>query len=354
MGHASVASALRERLEGEGHTARVADLFRCAMPELAPAMYRGFDLVVTHASGVYDLVHRSSRNSGGEAVLTGTLSRGLERLLDQFRPDLVLSTHPSCSWAMSRLKAQGKSRLPLVTCVTDVTDHAEWLCPGTDLYLVAAERVAAGLAAKGGDRSRMMVTGIPVRPDFVPGAPRQDGVREVLIMGGGLGLMPRSDGFYQALSALPGVRTTILTGNNQKLYDRLRGRYPHIEAVPFTREVARYMGRSHLMLSKPGGVTAFEAIAARLPMLIWEPFLAQERENARFLSSEGMGLIVPKEESACLAAIRESVYDDALLGRMRSAMERASRACRPWAAGQAVCQAPAVQPGWTRGREVCA
>ena len=138
-------------------------------------------------------------------------------------------------------------------------------------------------------------------------------------MGGGLGLMPRRDSFYQALNALPGVHTTILTGRNDKLFQRLNGRYENIEAVPFTTQVDKYMARASLMLSKPGGITCFEAIAARLPILAWQPFLKQEQENANFLVRRGMARIAAKEESACLAAIRETICD----GEALSAMERA-------------------------------
>ena len=140
-------------------------------------------------------------------------------------------------------------------------------------------------------------------------------------MGGGLGLMPRRDSFYQALDALPGVHTTILTGRNEKLFQRLNGRYANIDAVPFTDEVEKYMARSHLMLSKPGGITCFEAIAARLPILAWQPFLKQEQENADFLVRHGMARIAAKEENACLAAIRETIYDDRALSSMERSME---------------------------------
>ena len=140
-------------------------------------------------------------------------------------------------------------------------------------------------------------------------------------MGGGLGLMPRGDSFYRALDALPGVHTTILTGKNEKLFQRLDGRYENIEAVPFTTEVEKYMARAHLMLSKPGGITCFEAIAARLPILAWQPFLKQEQENAGFLVRHGMARIAAKEESACLSAIRETIYDDAALSAMEHAMD---------------------------------
>ena len=90
---------------------------------------------------------------------------------------------------------------------------------------------------------------------------------------------------------------------------------------PFTEEVEKYMARACLMLSKPGGITCFEAIAARLPILAWQPFLKQEQENADFLVRRGMARIVAKEESACLAAISETIYDDEALSSMERSMD---------------------------------
>ena len=69
------------------------------------------------------------------------------------------------------------------------------------------------------------------------------------------------------------------------------------------------------------GITCFEAIAARLPILAWQPFLKQEQENANFLVRRGMARIAAKEESACLAAIRDAIYDDEALSAMERAMD---------------------------------
>ncbi len=324
MGHWSAALSLRETLERDGHQARVVDFFDYALPDVAPALYGGFKLLVTYGGGLYNLYHRMTRNMESDA--SRQLVRPLGGLLAAARPDLVISTHPVCSAAMARFKQEHPCALPLVTCVTDVTCHSEWIHAGTDCYLVPSATVRDGLEAKGVEAERVVVTGIPVRAQFVPsGQDGRKGPRELLIMGGGLGLMPRKDAFYAALDALPGVHTTILTGKNRGLYERLAGRFEHIEAAPFTDKVYEYMGRADLMLSKPGGVTAFEAIAAGLPMLAWEPFLEQERENARFLVEHGMARIVPKEEHDCLAAIRTTIYDDALLVRMRERMAEMER-----------------------------
>lgn len=346
MGHWSAALSIQEQLEREGHQAQVVDFFAYALPETAPALYRGFNLLVTYGGGIYNLFHRMKRNAEGEVPLASQFTRRLAGLLAVTRPDVVVSTHPVCSGVVARYKAERTSALPLVTCVTDITSHSEWIHPGTDRYLVAGEDVKTALVRKGVDAERVTVTGIPVRAQFSSELRRMDGPRQLLIMGGGLGLMPRKDSFYEALNALPGVHTTILTGKNQKLYDRLAGKYENIEVVAFTDRVYEYMGRAHLMLSKPGGITTFEAIAAQLPTLAWEPFLEQERENARFLVAHGLGRVVPKDEEDCLAAIRACIHDDVLLERMSAAMGEMNTALRRQAIGLVIRQ--------LAGQEVCA
>lgn len=346
MGHWSAAQALAQQLQDEGHQAAVIDLFAYALPELAPSMYRGFQVLVRYMGGVYNLYHRATRNAENEGPLISLLWSRLGGLMGAVRPNVILSTHPVCSCAAARYKRDAGTPVPLITCITDVTSHSEWLHPETDCYLVPSPGVREALAEKGVARTRIVVSGIPVRAGFAA-ARRQDGPRQLLIMGGGLGLMPRGDAFYEALNGLEGVRTTILTGRNEKLYHRLAGRYAQIEAVPFTDRVPEYMGRAHLMLSKPGGITVFEAIAARLPMLAWEPFLEQERENARFLVQGGMARVAPKEEGACLSAIRETIYDRELLAEMGRAMDRLAGALD----GEGVCAAVRKAVG---GGRVCA
>lgn len=326
MGHLSAARALRERLRQGGHRADVIDLFEYAMPERASVLYWWFNVLVTYGVVFYNVYHDLTANGSGDGRGDGLLE-GLDRLLDEYRPDVVVSTNSICSAAVARYKEEGPSDLPLVTCVTDVTCHSKWIHPGTNCYLVADEAVRDGLIAKGVEPDTVAVSGIPVSGRFR--SARRDAAalrRELLIMGGGLGLMPRRDSFYQELNALPGVHTTILTGKNEKLFRRLNGKYENIEVVPFTHEVEKYMARACLMLTKPGGITCFEAIAARLPILAWQPFLRQEQENAGFLVAHGMARIAAKEESACLTAIRETIYDDETLSAMERAMEETSAA----------------------------
>ena len=65
MGHWSAALSIQEQLEREGHQAQVVDFFAYALPETAPALYRGFNLLVTYGGGIYNLFHRMKRNAEG-------------------------------------------------------------------------------------------------------------------------------------------------------------------------------------------------------------------------------------------------------------------------------------------------
>ena len=204
MGHLSAARALQEQLGQDGHHVEIVDLFEYALPGQASARYWWFNVLVTYGGVFYNLYHDLTANNTGDSRGDELLG-GLAQLLEECRPDVVLSTHPICSAAMAQYKEEGLSGLPLLTCVTDVTCHSEWIHAGTDCYLVAEEAVRQGFIAKGVDPRTIVVSGIPVSGRFRPARRESTRRRELLIMGGGLGLMPRRDSFYQALDALPGV-----------------------------------------------------------------------------------------------------------------------------------------------------
>ena len=287
MGHWSASQSLRQQLlrAFPGAEVEVLDFVAEAMPNASEAMYKCFNLLVTRGSGLFNLYYKLTQDLPADArPLFETLFLDkLEELVAARRPDAVIATHPLCARMVSRWKGETGSALPLIICVT----------------------------------------GIPVRCEFKRPVRRRPGrERNLLIMGGGLGLLPKRDSFYEALDALPGVHTTIITGNNRKLYDRLAGKYAHIEALGFTDRVYDYMARADLVLTKPGGITLFETIFSELPILAWEPFLEQEKNNARFLVKRGLGRVAAKEPEECLSAIRALIYDDETLewmaGNMRA------------------------------------
>ena len=324
MGHWSASISLRQQLLRSFPEAQVEVMDLIAYTSHNPeSMYKWFNVLVTRGSGLFNLYYKFTQNKDSDErpLNEEQCPDRVEELFAVKRPDVVIATHPICARIVARWKQETGSSLPLVTCVTDLTSHSEWIHRDTDCYLVGTEEIRERLAEKGVDRDIIYVTGIPVRAEFklpVHRGERQE--RNLLIMGGGLGMMPRKDSFYEALDGLPGVHTAIITGRNQKLYDRLVDKYEHIEVVGFTDRVYEYMAKADLVLTKPGGITMFESIFSELPILAWEPFLEQEKNNARFLVKRGLGRVAAKEPDECLTAIRELIYDDYTLADMSAKM----------------------------------
>ena len=326
MGHNAAAQSLKQELilSYPDAIVEVEDFLSNAIPGMEQAVYKLFQLFVTHAAGLYNAFYRLTERGTGDTlpVYARPLLRAMEELLREREPEVVIATHPLCAQLVGRCKRRRRFSGVLLTCVTDVTGHGEWLCRECDGYLVGDKAVKDAFVKRGVDPQRIAVTGIPVRREFKEAAgPHPAGEKCLLIMGGGLGLLPKDDEFYRAVNALPGVKTTLITGGNRKLFDRLAGKYPNIQVLGYTPEVYAYMGRSDLVLSKPGGATTFEAIFSATPMLAWEPIWEQERRNADFLLREGIGRVAGRDKEACLRALEELLGDPTALAEMSRRMK---------------------------------
>lgn len=332
MGHYSASNSLRQQLleEDESHSVEVVDFVEYALPSTASeAFYRFFSLLVTHGSSIFNTYYKMTENAESDArpPFEWRFLDKLEDLLEEKRPDAVIATHPLCAQLVSRYKWETGSALPLITCITDLTAHSEWITHYTDLYLVGTPDIIDRLEAKGVEREKIVATGIPVKAIFKRTPQQRLGeTRHLLIMGGGLGLLPKKEEFYEVLNALQGVETTIIAGSNEKLRERLAGKYEHINVVGYTDKVHEYMANADLLLSKPGGITLFETIHSELPILAWEPFLQQEINNGRFMSRVGIGAVAAKEIEDCLDAIDALIHNDGALrwmsGNMRKLKDR--------------------------------
>lgn len=350
MGHWSASMSLRQQLLRAFPEAQVEVMDLIAdTNHKSESMYKWFNVLVTRGSGLFNLYYKFTQNKDSDErpLHEEQCPDRVEEIFEPRRPDVIIATHPICARMVARWKSETGSSLPLVTCVTDLTSHSEWIHRATDCYLVGTQEIKERLVAKGVNRDIIFVTGIPVRAEFKLPVHRGDRQqRNLLIMGGGLGMMPRKDSFYEALDTLPGVHTTIITGRNQKLYDRLAGKYKNIRVIGFTDRVYEYMAWADLVLTKPGGITMFESIFSELPILAWEPFLEQEKRNARFLVERGLGRVAAKEADECLAAIRELIYDSDTLAEMSAKMhamkeqleqESLTRILARLTAGKGVC-----------------
>src|SRR2546426_12368988 len=93
-------------------------------------------------------------------------TRRLAALLERLTPDVVVTVHATPAAAMSALARLGDRVPPHTTVVTDFVAHSQWIARHIDRYCVADPEVRHELIARGIPAERILVTGVPVLPEF--------------------------------------------------------------------------------------------------------------------------------------------------------------------------------------------
>lgn len=296
MGHYSVAEALQEEinLENKNTNIEIIDIIDYMFPKTNKHIYESFNFIVSKYSSVYNMYCGFS-DKKFNMPMKRFISKKISKLIEDKSIDLILSTLPFSSQVVSVYKEITGSRIPLYTYITDISSHEEWIAPYTDFYFVGAKESKKNLALKGVNPNIVIVSGIPVKKCFRSEEIIKEKDKdkfEILIMGGGLGLLPCADNLLKNLSQNSDVHVTVITGKNDMLKEEIEEKYPSIEVVGYTNEVHYYMKRSDLLITKSGGITTFEAINSQTPLFIIKPFLKQEIGNAQFIDRENLGLVI--------------------------------------------------------------
>ncbi len=304
FGHNSVAEALRGDIRkiNDDINIEVVDLIEYLYPEVSELVYKTFDTVVKRYHDIFNIFYKLTEELEIDMKIKGSkVIRKIEKLLEVNKPDLIISTLPICAQTMSQYKSKTSITIPLVTCVTDLSLHTEWIAPNTDYYLVPSIEIKDILVERGLKEKNIYVVGVPVRQDFRREVTKEltGRAKNVLIMGGGLGLLPNMDKMLKDLNILTAVKKTIITGRNQKAFKKFtNAKYTNTEVIGYTDKIFDYMVESDLIITKAGGVTLFEAIHTETPLFVITPFLEQEKLNAEFIERENIGRVIWDEDTS--------------------------------------------------------
>lgn len=259
---------------------------------------------------VYDYFYRYTDVSRYAALpikslLYHTMEQNILDLVERFQPQGLVFTHPFPCAAAAQLKRLNKLSLPIIGIVTDFAVHRLWQYSEVDHYCVASIPLAVQMTMRGFLAEKIHCTGIPVHQVFSQGQsdPRTG---EVLVMSGGLGMGPTS-GIVSVLNSLQNIEhITVVCGQNSDLKAELSKTYAGqaVRVLGFTPDVDKLMAEASLLVTKPGALTASEALCSGLPMLLVDAMGGQEEDNAAFLEKLGVALLAKDmEDVAHLASL---------------------------------------------------
>lgn len=303
------------------------------------AVVKGYKFSATKLPKMYGMLYRASNNDTGTYRLVQRTNSHFAikfiPLLAEFRPDVIVSTHPFMSIMCSRLREKGITNIPLVSIITDFAPHAAYINPCVSEYIVSSEQMVDELEKLGVDRSIVHPVGIPIPPVFFEQDDKKEehlkelgfdpSLQTVLVMAGSFGVTDILK-IYESLNDIDhDFQVIVITGRNQKLFNAFNTiinnnpdmRVGNIQVnfevhdeslrremkikltkktklIYFTEEVHNYMHLADLIITKPGGLTVTESLASCLPMVLFRGIPGQETDNTEYLTANNLAVSIQK------------------------------------------------------------
>lgn len=261
---------------------------------------------------------------------------------DQFEkwcPHVVVSVHPLTQHIFARIlkELNLSDQVPLVTVVTDPCYGfwKGWACEDVSLYLVANDDARDQLIDYGIAPEKIKVSGMPVNPKFreVDEKDAQEARRiygldpdkfTVFVNAGWVGGGNIPQIFRELVRGELDVQAIFLAGKNEEL--RLEAeqlaktaKFP-VKVIGYSNEIEKLMHSANVMVSKLGGLTTFEALACRLPIIAdaTTPPMPQEAGTVQLLERRGAGILLRKS-SDIVPTIQNLLIDNGEYSRMKAA-----------------------------------
>ena len=320
-GHNAAARSLRDAIELVDEDARteVLDLFADSYGAFNTFARKSYLGIVQYApklwSGIYSLMENPlvEKQLGGFTRLQNTL----EKVLAETQPDCVVSCYPVYAHVLKKIYGDGERPFRFITVVTDsITVNSAWYRAPSDIFCVANDETAEVLKKNGVPAKQIKALGFPVSPVFANSnlpelpPPVGDEPRRVLyIINTG---KKKAGKAIDRLLEVDNVRLTICAGRDPELraqlVERTQDFAERVKVLGWTNQIPELMLSHHLVISKAGGATVQEAIAARCPMIVNQVIPGQEEGNAELISSGGLGAIGEKNRE--VAELVENAFAD--------------------------------------------
>ena len=346
-GHLRASHAVESYLleNAAGVTVKVVDTLKTINPVLDKTICEGYHFLATKTPKMFGILYQKTNEETKLAQVVpkfnSLFSQKLIPLLEDYRPDVIITTHPFATEMVSHLKEKNVTTAPLICIMTDYGPHKAWISENVDAYIVSSEDMVPEMVEMGVPQRIIYPFGIPVHDVFFDKADKTElllhlgldpGLMTVLIMAGSFGVSNILQ-IYREINSLDlPLQIIVITGRNQKLYEAFENvlmeknegrdgkKLKKTKLVYFTNEVEKYMHASDLLVTKPGGLTVSEALACNIPLAVFDAIPGQEEDNANFLLTHDMAVRI-KKGADCARTIAGLLGDRTRLNRMRKSLQ---------------------------------
>jgi len=306
-GHNSAAGAIAASAGKAGWDASVRK-----PSEEAAAGYRFLNglynyLLMNRPGWVRFLVRTIDTFKPNEADTCYRIVRGyIAELVRTTAPEVLLSVHPMLNHLIQRWIVEQGLAISRYTFVTDPFPPfwKGWSSPFVDRYFVLSDRAGNELVSNGVPGDRIERVRMPLRAGFEPKRSgevrllREEmglGSAVILVNGGARGGGPVTDLVGTIRRAAPDCDVLVVCGFNRTLQNRLdQAGDARVRTFGFVEDIHKLVGVADLVVTKPGALSTYEALAVGSPPVLTAIGGLMPQESGLFEAArtEGFGFAV--------------------------------------------------------------
>ena len=313
-GHLSAARSVKEYLENHYPDVeiRLVDCVKYVNKTLDKVTTTAYNEMAKKVPWAWGKIYSNSQKGIFAKVSNDSnklMSIKLNKLLQEFSPDLVISTHPFGSQMCTILKKKEKIHAKIATIMTDYAPHDQWLVNSDliDYFFVSHEGMKQSLMEKGIEEKKIFATGIPLSNRFLQHYNKTEILEEfglvenkktVLFFAGGefgLGKSRTYDMLRTFAQSFHNIQVVAISGRNPKMkrsFEYLveqEKKQDCIKILDYTTKVPELMSISDLVVTKPGGLTTSESLASRSSDYCNKPYSWSRRRKRYFSGKQRSG-----------------------------------------------------------------
>jgi processive 1,2-diacylglycerol beta-glucosyltransferase len=267
----------------------------------------------------YEMLFKNTENNEWPVKVLNLLSvpfmqQEFRELLEEKEPCILVSTYPVWSELMKKVwvgycKEAGckkSKKMPFISVVTDsISIHHVWTTGNPDYFIVANDDTKTALKHFGIQNKRIKVLGYPVAKSFETSQKSES-------LQGKLDLSPKKKTLLAIFSTgiswskikslaevikhsrLKNLQLVIIAAVNKNLEKKLKQiAWPWPTRITgWTNEMHTFIQGADIVLTKAGGSTVMECIAAKKPMMIIDAIPGHEMGNAMLVTKYNLGAVM--------------------------------------------------------------
>jgi len=316
QGHMSAAKGIKEGIEsayGKTYNIEIVNFFEFLNKKINRMGKKAYENWARTNAFLVNFIFERWNKKGRMKLLNLLNYPIVYKKISQFfiekKPDLIISTYPIWDHITVKILKKYNTRVPFISMITDSTNvHKAWTTANVDYHIVTDSSTAKAIEKQKVPSKKIKNFGFPVKKAFFNPTDRVTFLESIkldpqyftiLLIAVSQKKKKNIKTVEQIHSMHPDANIIIICGRDEHLkssFDQF-SKEENIRIIGWTDQMPDFIKSSDLIITKAGGATVMECIAAAKPIIITKTIARHELGNALYVTKRGLGIFLKRQNS---------------------------------------------------------